>query len=339
MRRLLYALGVAIMLMLLIFLLGPRPDFEDVNPNPASIDLTIDQIESYIQEKDGLVTDLKPGNEAFVQWADPSSKSKTEYVVLYLHGFSASAEEGSDVHRPLAQAVGANLYVPRLEDSGRQSIDSYKELTPKKMLDSAKEALAVAKLLGDKIILVSCSTGGTYSAYLAGYDKDIAGLVMLSPNIDLYDTRTNLILKPWGAEFLDFMQEGEYNVLDHYTDAQKLYWNKQYHNDGIVALKYLIDMTMKKEHFSKITQPTFIMTYYKNEEEQDKVVSVKRMREFYGQITTPSDKKRFIDCPECTSHVIGSKLFNPNTDVVFKEVLSFAQNIVLPKEKLPVLTK
>lgn len=36
---------------------------------------------------------VRPGNEAKIVWANDSLKTPTEYVFLYLHGFSASRRE------------------------------------------------------------------------------------------------------------------------------------------------------------------------------------------------------------------------------------------------------
>ena len=41
---------------------------------------------------------VKPENEARIIWQNDSLKNKTEYAVVYLHGFSASQEEGDPVH-------------------------------------------------------------------------------------------------------------------------------------------------------------------------------------------------------------------------------------------------
>jgi hypothetical protein len=42
---------------------------------------------------------IKPDNEARVIWANDSLKNKTEYALVYLHGFTASQGEGDPVHR------------------------------------------------------------------------------------------------------------------------------------------------------------------------------------------------------------------------------------------------
>jgi len=328
MKRVLIVLGVLFLLLVIIYSIGPRPDFEPLDPTPLALDLTIDGIEQYVIERDAKITDLKAGNETKLHWYDTDSKEKTEYVVLYLHGFSASGEEGSEIHKNYARAIGANLYIPRLIDSGRKSKDTFKGLTPKKMLDSAREAIAVAKLLGEKVIIVSCSTGGTYGAYLGGYDDAIVAQIMLSPNIDLYDTTSELVIMPWGRELLNIIQGSEYHKVPHYTDEQKKYWNEIYHNDGIVALKGLLDKAMKAEHFEKIDHPVMLMVYNKNEEEQDRVISIDRMRDFYNEISTPEAQKRFVDCAICQNHVIGNKTFNSNTDYVLEQVMEFSKDVL-----------
>ncbi len=317
-----------ILLLLLIYALGPEPDFKEVDPSLPELDLDITQVESYLGEKDLEIKDLKPGTESYLIWNDTLLKNKTEYVVVYLHGFSASGEEGGDVHVPFAAHFGANLLVPRLYDSGRKSIDTYKDLTPTQMMNAAKEAVALGKLLGDKIILMSCSTGGTYSAYLAAHHPEIHSLFMYSPNIDLHDKMSNAILHPWGPSILRFIQGSEYYVIDHYNEEQKKYWNEKYHTDGIIALKYLIHQSMRKEVFQKITQPTFISYYFKNEEEKDLVVSTDKIVDFYNMISTPPHSKRLHSCGDCMNHVISSRLMNKNVDQVLKESIRFAEDVL-----------
>ncbi len=328
MKKLFKILFTLLMLLALLYLLGPKASFETVDASFISSPATIDNVEEYIKAKDAQILDLKPGNEGRLYWKDDLPNQKTEYVVLYLHGFSACGVEGEDVHIAFANAIGANLYIPRLVDSGRESFDTFKDITPKDLLNSAKEAIAVAKELGNKLIVVSTSTGGTYSTFLSAYDKEIYAQILLSPNIDVFDKRSDLILKPWGEKMMTFMQGGEYNEISHYSEEQKKYWNWKYHNDGIIALKSLIVQTMKEETFRRIDQPTLVIAFYQNEEIQDQVVSVPRMREFFSQISTATTSKKFIECPTCQNHVIGSKLFNANTELVLNEMLKFSKDIL-----------
>jgi len=328
MKKFSYFVLALLVILLIVFLMGPKPDFKEVTPDLPDLNISIDEVQAYVSAIDNEVSDLKPGTRSKIIWNDTLLQNKTEYVVLYLHGFSATGEEGGDVHEAFAAHFGANLFVPRLYDSGRKSIDTYKNLTPSQMMDSAKEALALSQLLGEKIILMSCSTGGTYSAFLAAHHPEIHSLFMYSPNIDLDDQTSNAILYPWGVKILRSILGSDYNTIDHYNDEQKIYWNEKYHTDGIVALKYLLHQTMTKEVFEKIEQPTFVGVYYKDENEKDKVVSVDRINDFYDQIGTPNAQKRKFVCPDCMSHVISSRLMNDNVGLVLDESIEFAEEIL-----------
>ncbi len=337
MKKLIKGLGVLLLLIIVIYLVGPRVKFDKVDPTPFSYDYSPEAVEQILLDRDAKVMDLKKGNESQVIWAN-ELKSKTEYVVLYLHGFSASRAEGEAVYPQFAQSINANVLAPRLYDSGRESDDTFKDLTPKLMMDSAKDAIALAKCLGEKIIVVSCSTGGTYSAYLSGYDDRIVAQVLMSPNIELYDKKSTLVIKPWGRKLLNVLQGGEYNHIEHYNEAQKQFWNPTYHNDGILALVDLLDQTMKAEHFEKIHIPTLLIAFYQNEEVQDKVVSVERMRQFMSEISTPKDSRRFVECQTCSNHVVGSKYFETDVAFIENEMRSFVSEVlkINPAENLEI---
>ena len=83
---------------------------------------------------------------------------------------------------------------------------------------------------------------------------------------------------------------GEYNHVQ-YDDTAKKFWSEAYHSDGLLALKYLIEEEMNQELFQKIEIPVFMGYYFKDKENQDKVVSVDRMLEFFDQINTPASIK------------------------------------------------
>jgi hypothetical protein len=63
--------------------------------------------------------------------------------VVYLHGFSASQEEGDPVHYEFAQKFGCNLYLSRLEDHGVDTTQPLANVTADRLWNSAKEAYAI----------------------------------------------------------------------------------------------------------------------------------------------------------------------------------------------------
>jgi pimeloyl-ACP methyl ester carboxylesterase len=158
-----------IILIVGIYFLGPEPDepkYSDTMPQVPEIS----SLDNYIAGKEAKHK-LKKNNEARIVWAD-STKSKTKYAVVYLHGFSASQEEGNPVHRRFAEKFGCNLYLSRLADHGVDTTEQLMLFTADRAWESAKEALAIGKKLGDKVILMSTSTGGTLALMLAAKYPD-----------------------------------------------------------------------------------------------------------------------------------------------------------------------
>lgn len=315
-----------LLLLVIVYALGPKVEYPAVNTEPISFDVPLETLEAFVDSRESEVTDIKPGNEAKIIWAD-STQSKTEYAVVYLHGFSASREEGEPLHVNFAQRYGFNLYLSRLYDHGRATEDVFKGLLPGQLVNSAKEAIAIGRLLGDKIILMSCSTGGTLSALLAPDDPSIHSMFMYSPNIDVYDPTSELIIRPWGKQMLDFVLGGEHNRID-YSDEARKYWSEAYHSDGLLALKYLIEEEMTETLFSQINVPVYMGYYYKDEENQDKVVSVPRMLEFFDQIGTDEALKEKDAFPEAGRHVFTSHVFAKDLENVQNETYHFAENIL-----------
>lgn len=310
----------------LAFVLGPQPDYPQYDLKPLDLKVQLTDIDTYIATKEEKVADIKPDNEAKVIWCQDSVQ-QTEYSLVYLHGFSSSQGEGDPVHRQFAARYGMNLYLARLADHGRGTDDTFKGLTPKDLINSAKEAIAIGAIIGKKVIVMSCSSGGTYSAMLTPSDSRIAAQIMYSPNIALSDPTAKLVTYPWGKHILNTVMGGEYNRIDYPVPAQQ-YWNSVYHTDGIVALQSLIDDGMKAEYFQDIKVPTMIGCYYKNDAEQDHVVSVSAMRTFYENIGTPADQKVMIEFPKAGRHVFTSHIMVEDFQEVNASTYDFAETIL-----------
>ena len=316
-------LGLFIVLCLL-YLLGPKPDFPMYDLKPTYLKKSLNKLDNYIAEQEAKVGDIKPDNESRIIWYGDSI-AQTEYSLVYLHGFSAGHEEGDPVHTEFAKRYGMNLYLARIHDHGRASKDMFKNLTPKDLIDSAKDAIAVGALLGKKVILMSCSTGGTYSVMLAPQDSRVHSLIMYSPNIELADPMAKLVTYPWGRHLLKNVIGGEYTNITHYSKDQARYWSREYHIDGIVALQSLIDDGMREDLFQSLNIPTYIGCYFKDEEHQDNVVSVEAMRELYENLGTPEDKKVFNEFSDAGRHVFTSHMMVDNFNNVLDKTYKFAE--------------
>ena len=317
---------IVVVPLVMIGAFGPKPDFPPYDLDPITLDLPIEELDNYIAEKESKILDLKEDNEARVVWHSEVAE-KTEYALVYLHGFSASQEEGDPVHSEFAKRYGMNMYLARLADHGRADEDSFKELTPSALLNSAKEAIAIGALLGEKVIVMSCSTGSTYSIMLAPHDSRVEALLMYSPNIGIKDPSAALVTYPWGKQLLELVMGGEVHHINYPLKARQ-YWNDAYHIDGIIAMQSLIDEGMNVEIFEDLDIPVYIGCYYKDIDHQDEIVSVERMEWFYDNISTIAENKRMVRFPEAGRHVFTSHIMKEEFSSVISSSNLFAEEVL-----------
>jgi esterase/lipase len=314
------------------YMLGPKPPTPILDGKLPLVPSNLSQLEGEIVASEKRVLSIKPNNEARIIWAD-SLKQKTEYSVVYLHGFTASQLEGEPTHLDFAKRYGCNLYLARLEEHGIDTVDIFKQLTPEKLLESSKRAVAIGKQLGKKVIIMATSAGGMQALYIASQNPDIAGLIIYSPLIDFFDPTAALLDKPWGLQIAEAVTGANTRTAPEEKKGEGKYWTKKHRIEGLVALKSLVSSTMTAENFAKIKQPIFLGYYYKDEENQDKVVSVEALEEMYEQLGTPKNLKRKMAFPNVNNHVIASYMKSDDIESVEKETFKFAEEILGLKVK------
>ena len=327
MKKALLAFPILLGILAMVYLLGPVPDYPEIDPIISELDIPLNKLQDSIASLESRVANLKPDNEAKIVWADTARK--TEWAIVYLPGFSASEHEGYPVHRQVAEHFGMNLYLARIDGHGIDDPEAFVNLSPSSLINSAKFAIAVGQLIGENVIVMSCSTGGTYSIYLAAHNPDlIDAQVLYSPNIEIFDPNVKLLGGPWGLQ-LGRAIIGDYQVIKQSIGTPKeQYWTTVYRMEGLVALQHLLEDTMTEEVFQKVTQPTFMGYYYKNEDEQDKVVSVAAMKRFAQQVGTAEADFRQMPFPETGNHVISSDLQSSDYQSVRDESIRFLEEVI-----------
>ncbi|MDM9631567.1 alpha/beta hydrolase [Robiginitalea aurantiaca] len=306
-------------------MLGPKVDTPTFDKTMPSVPSDLAELEQEIVMHEAAIPNIKPDNEARIIWAD-SIPGKTPYSIVYLHGWSASQEEGDPLHLETAKRYGCNLYLPRLAGHGLVEDEPMLTLTADKLLASAKEAIAVGKQLGEKVIVMATSTGGTLALYLAGGDPDIAGLLLYSPNIEIFDSNARILTWHWGVPLAKWVKGGDYHEFDNPSEADQKYWTTRYRVEALSQLQVLMDETMTEETFEGVQQPVFLGYYYKDEIHQDSTVSVPAMLNMFEHLGTPNDKKRKMAFPEVGAHVMTSYITSKDLESVKRETNSFMEN-------------
>ena len=327
MKKALYWGGGAVAFLLGVALMGPRPASGNLSGQLPMINTNLIALEQEIIQRESTNPLVKPDNQARIVWADSTRKEKTPYSMVYLHGFGASQGEGAPVHTMLAERYGCNLYLARLEEHGIESDSTLKSLTAEKLLNSAREAVAIGYALGEQVIVVATSTGGALGLVVAGENPDLAGLILYSPLIAPYDEQLYLLNRPWGVQLME-ASLGADHLIEERTGLNKLYWSRYYHINGYVTLAVLVEETMTEETFRKVTCPVFLGYYYKNEEEQDQTVSVSAMHPMFEQLGTLPHQKRKVAFPEAGSHVIASYIRSHDWQGVYQATDAFIQEVM-----------
>lgn len=304
MKKLCIGIAALFGILSFVYVLGPTPLEGELNGKLPAVPTDLVALEDEINSTEKANPLIKPDNEARIIWAD-SAYWKTPYSMVYLHGFGASQAEGAPLHTTLAKKYGCNLYLARLKEQGIESDSAFKSMTAENLLESAKQAVAIGKAIGEKVIIMGTSTGGALGLYIASENPDIAGLILYSPIIAARNEQLSLLSKPWGVQLMAWVV-GSDHLIEEREGLDKQYWSHIYFIEGYAALSVLIEETMHKETFQKVKCPVFLGYYYKNEEEQDDIVSVPAMLEMYEELGTPDSLKCKQAFPEAGNHVIAS---------------------------------
>lgn len=324
--RILKGLLIIVLILVVVYYMGPSVEKPNLDKTLPIVSSDLFTLEKEIKEKETANVLVKPGNESRIIWHD-SIPQKTPYSIVYLHGWSASSEEGAPLHVEIGKRYGCNVYLPRLAGHGLNEKEPMLNLTANDVIASAKEAIAIAKQIGKKVIVMATSTGGTLALHLAGGDDDIASLLLFSPNVAIHDKNSKLLSGPWGLKLARVVKKGDYHEFEA-DSLKKRYWTTKYRIEALPHLQALVDYTMKKETFEKVTQPVFVGYFYKNDAEQDKVISVPALLKMYDELGTNISLKRKVAFPNVANHVMTSHITSKDLESVRKETSKYMEEVL-----------
>ncbi|PZX57066.1 esterase/lipase [Algoriphagus ratkowskyi] len=337
-RKIFLGIFASAMILAIVYMLGPKVAHQEITIEFPQVPTRLAELQDYVHQREDTVIGLKPGNEAYIVWADSMNKRKTPYSIVYIHGFGASPMEGDPVHRFLAAHFGANLFVTRLPEHGIKRKNGMEYMTAQILANAAGEAYQIGKSLGDEVIVVGTSMGGALTLLLASQQPDIKAVAVYSPAIRDYGEGLGIIFNPWMEQIMEktAMKKLAYQPRE---GEKAMYWSEDYNIKAYESLGIIMYSNMNESTFKKINQPLFLGYYYKDNEHQDKVVSVPKMMEMYQQISTPNDMKREKAFPKSGNHVIGSSITSDDWEGVLFSTIDFLENIVKIPAKLELQEK
>ncbi len=272
--------------------------------------------DSYLRDAEARVaaqTPIIPGAEKRVRWFDDVTDRRTEYVLVYLHGFSATRQETAPVSEVIADRLGANLYETRLAGHGLVT-DPLAGVTAEQWLDDAIESLAIAKTLGDKVVLIGTSTGATLALAVVDHPlfEAVDSIIMISPNFSPYDTTADLLTAPGGPQLAQLLV-GDTRSWTAANEQQARYWSTTYPTTAVIEMMRLVDLA--NGHLPLTLEQSILTLYSPN----DEVVSVDRMQAALARIDSSRKVAIALDgSGDPSNHVLAGDIMAPenNAEVV-----------------------
>ncbi len=217
-RRILAIVGGVLVLLALVLAFGPR---EGVEREITFRDTVLgDDPELWLEVSEQRFSDIRPGAAKRILWAGAKG-ARTPISIVYLHGFTASAEEIRPVPDEVARELGANLFYTRLAGHGRAP-EAMGEPSAGDWINDMAEAMAIGRHIGDRVIVIGTSTGGTLAAIAATdpeLSRNLAGVVMISPNFALRPAAGRLLdlafVRIWGPLLVGGWQQFQILNPDH----------------------------------------------------------------------------------------------------------------------------
>jgi alpha-beta hydrolase superfamily lysophospholipase len=250
---------------------------------------------------------ITPGAEKRIVWsAAPGARS--DYVVIYLHGFSATRQEIAPVPEQVAKALGANLFETRLAGHGRER-EPLSDVRAEEWLEDGVEALTIGKALGDKLILIGTSTGATIALAMARSADfaDVDSLILISPNFGPAAAGADMAVGPYGPQ-LTRLFGGEYRQWQAANDLQEKYWDTRYPTAAVVEMMRLVALANTLTPEAEV--PRALLVY----SPQDDVVSVEKLLAGFAGLPAAHKAIQAIENPDSLSpHVLTGDILAPNT--------------------------
>lgn len=315
---------------LLVLLIGVGIAYATAPKEPVNTQIFFDpaslgeDLDAYLANSEANFPDIVPTTQKQIIWNDVRGQ-KTPLAIVYIHGFSATSHEIRPVPDHVAKALGANLFFTRLAGHGRGSA-AMAEPDAGDWLNDTAEALAIGRRLGDRVIVITTSTGGTLGA-IAATDptlvQDVAGMVFVSPNFGIDKLASFILNLPFAREWGPLMV-GKERSFDVRNAAHARLWTTTYPTVSVFPMEALVQYALSLDYARTKTPALFIFSM------QDKVVQPNVTEQIAAQWGGPVEvyHPNLTDADDRYAHVIAGDIMSPGqTAPTVARILDWAKGL------------
>jgi pimeloyl-ACP methyl ester carboxylesterase len=287
-----------------LYISGPRvPTDTSITFDPGQIgaDPT-----AYLETRESAVAGIRPGLAKEIVWAYPQSRAKTPLSIVYVHGFSASKGEIRPVPDKVAAALGANLFFTRLTGHGQDN-DAMATASVNAWVNDTAEALAIGRAIGEKVIVIATSTGASLAAWAVAQPdlaKDVAAVVLVSPNFGVQAKGAGLLTGPWGGELAELMI-GKERGFEPANDLQRQLWTYRYPTRATLPMAATVALASGQSYDKVSTPALFIVS------DGDKVIQPEAAKAVAARWGAPHELMAVDNPGDPSSHVLAGDALSP----------------------------
>lgn len=282
----------------------------------------LNELDGWLAARESRVPGLKPGVAAGVVWAQPDQPAQTDVSLIYLHGYTASRGEIAPVPDEVARVLGANVFYARLTGHGRGA-EGHRSVSAADWIRDGREAWAIGKLIGRRVVVMATSTGGTLAAWMVlGPDPIVpAATVLVSPNLTPKNRTSELLLLP-GRRWLLRRLVGESTGFPPQNEKNAQFWDCTHHTDSLIAMMDLVART-RGRNFHRWPSPVLVV-YDPADPVVDERVTVRKFSSVPGA-RLREWKTAAGDHP----HVLAGDALSPGgTDPMVRTVVDFLRPVL-----------
>ena len=189
-----------------------------------------DDVNSYVINNEKQVANLKPNTQKKIFWYTAVNK-KSEYSIVFIHGFAGSRLVQEPALSNLAHKFKANYFATRIRGHGQPSQHIH-EATAENWLYDTQEALEIGKKIGKKVIVVCHSTG--CPALIKQLSEEpqeyYHSAILLSPNYGPKNTLSEALLWPGGLDLAKKIHGPKSRIGKSKLNKEEIKLKKLYQN-------------------------------------------------------------------------------------------------------------
>lgn len=267
-----------------------------------------DLLDDHLRRRESRFSNIRENCEKKIVW-HAAQKEPTALAIVYIHGFSASRMETWPLCDRLAEFLEANLFYTRLCGHGQDG-PAMGEARVGDWLADGMEAVAIGSRLGQKIILVGTSTGGTLAAWLAAQPSVaplIHSLILISPN---FFPKNPMAAAALWSPTLRLCENifGGWRAFTVINAAQARYWTIRYPVSAIATMMQLVRLSWQID-LKTAAMPVLMML-----NPWDRVINVTLAVTRFQGFPNPQKKLvMFTGNKDPGRHVLAGEVLSPQT--------------------------